>query len=216
MGQGVPGSRYFEGAISDGYLAFLDEYDGYLDVFGKGLTQTTVTAPDTATPLGTQVLIRGTVMDQSPAQPGTPCVSAGSMSTQMEYLHMQIPIDGMYHNVTMTGIPVTLTAIDSSGKVINIGTVTSSAYYGTFEMAWTPPTEGTYKIVASFAGDDSYGSSGAATAIAVNPAATSAPSQTASQSVTPDYTMTIVAGVIAIIIVVILSVATAILILRKR
>ncbi|MGZ4849935.1 MAG: hypothetical protein ACXV2C_00985 [Candidatus Bathyarchaeia archaeon] len=216
MGQGVPGSRYFEGAISDGYLAFLDEYDGYLDVFGKGLTQTTVTAPDTATPLGTQVLIRGTVMDQSPAQPGTPCVSADSMSTQMEYLHMQIPIDGMYHNVTMTGIPVTLTAIDSSGKVINIGVVTSSAYYGTFEMAWTPPTEGTYKIVASFAGDDSYGSSGAATAIAVSPAATLAPSQAASQSVTPDYTMTIVAGVIAIIIVVILSVATAILILRKR
>jgi hypothetical protein len=37
-------------------------------------------------------------------------------------------------------------------------------------MAWTPPAEGTYKIIAAFAGDDSYGSSGASTAATVGPA----------------------------------------------
>ena len=88
----------------------------------------------------------------------------------MEYLHMQHPIDGYNHDVTMTGVPVTLTAIDEKGTYINIGTATTSAYYGTFEMAWTPPAEGTYKIIASFAGDDSYGSSGASTAVSVGPA----------------------------------------------
>ena len=29
---------------------------------------------------------------------------------------MQLPIDGIYHNVTMTGVPVILTAIDSNGN----------------------------------------------------------------------------------------------------
>ena len=64
---------------------------------------------------------------------------------------------------TITGVPVTLTAIDQDGNYIDIGTTTTDGYYGTFAHAWTPPEEGTYKIIASFAGDDSYGSSGAAT-----------------------------------------------------
>ncbi len=58
----------------------------------------------------------------------------------------------------MTGVPVTLTAIDKNGNPNNIGTATTSAYYGTYEIAWTPPAQGTYKVIAAFAGDDSYGS----------------------------------------------------------
>jgi hypothetical protein len=91
-------------------------YDGYLYWFGKGKSATTVTAPDIVVSKGTGVVIRGTVLDLSPAQPGTPCVSKDSMSTQMEYLHMQKPIDGMWHNLTMTGVPVALTAIGSDGN----------------------------------------------------------------------------------------------------
>ena len=76
-------------------------------------------------------------------QPGTvPCVYAASMETQMEYLYMQHPIDGLYHNETITGVPVILTAIDSNGTVTDIGTVTTNGYYGTFRYAWTPPKEG--------------------------------------------------------------------------
>jgi hypothetical protein len=111
----------------------------------------------------------------------------------------------------MTGVPVSLTAIDSNNNYVDIGTVTTSAYYGTFEMAWTPPTEGTYRIVASFAGDDSYGSSGASTAVTVGPAP--AEITIPEQIVPPDYTMTIIAAAIAVIIAV--AIAT-ILLYRKK
>jgi hypothetical protein len=188
------------GAIADGYLEASNGYDGYNYFFGKGKSATTVTAPDVVIPKGNGVVIRGMVLDQSPAQPGTPCVSRDSMTIQMEYLHMQHPIDGINHNVVMTGVPVTLTAIDENGTYFNIGTVTTSAYYGTFEKAWTPQAEGTYKILASFAGDDSYGSSGAATAVSVGPAP--AAIQFPEQTAPIDYTMTIIGGVIAVIIAV--------------
>jgi hypothetical protein len=120
----------------------------------------------------------------------------------MEYLHMQHPIDGLNHNITMTGVPVTLTAIDDNGNSVDIGTVTTSAYYGTYEKAWIPPTEGTYKIIASFAGDDSYASSGASTAISIAPAPTTTDIGKQQQITIPDYTMTIIGGVIAVIIAV--------------
>jgi hypothetical protein len=199
------------GAIADGYLTAGNPYDGYMYVFGKGRSTTTVTAPDVAVPKGNGVVIKGTVLDQSPGQPGTPCVSKDSMITQMEYLHMQHPIDGYNHNVTMTGVPVFLTAIDENGTYINIGPVTTSAYYGTFEMAWTPPAEGTYKIIASFAGDDSYGSSGASTAISIGPAPATIEIPEQAQPV--DYTMTIIGAAIAIMIVV---VVVGILLYRKK
>jgi hypothetical protein len=162
------------GAVADGYLTASNMDDGYMYVFGKGQSATTVTAPDVEVPKGTSVLIRGTVLDLSPAQPGTPCVSKESMATQMEYLHMQHPIGGIDGDAVIYGVPVTLTAISPDGSYVDIGTTTTEGYYGTFAHAWTPPDEGTYKIIASFEGDDSYGSSGAATAVVVGPAAAAA------------------------------------------
>ena len=157
------------GPIADGYLS-LASSDGYMYVFGKGKSATTVTAPDVVVPKGNGVVIKGTVLDLSPAQPNTPCVSTESMSLQMEYIHKQQPIDGIWHNETITGVPVMLTAVSSDGSVIDIGTVTTNGYYGTFGQEWTPPDEGTYQIIATFAGDASYGSSGASTVISVGPA----------------------------------------------
>jgi outer membrane protein assembly factor BamB len=158
-------------AIADGYLVSLNPDDGYVYSFGKGQSATTVSAPQTEIAAGSSVIISGTVLDQSPAQVGTPCVSADSMTTQMEYLHMQLPIAGIYNNVTMTGVPVKLCAIGSDGTTIDLGTTTTDAYYGTFSYTWTPDTPGTYTIIASFEGDDSYGSSGASTALVVGAAA---------------------------------------------
>ena len=218
------------GAVADGYLTASNTYDGYMYVFGKGKSQTTVTAPDTAVPKGTGVLIHGTVMDMSPgdqgsiqnptarldspSKPGTvPCVSAASMETQMEYLYMQHPIDGLYHNETIAGVPVAITAIDASGNVIDIGTTTSNGYYGTFSLAWTPPSEGVYTIMASFAGDDSYGSSTAATAVSVGPAPSEAPTATPTAPINmPPFEIYTVGTGIAVII----AIALAVLILRKR
>jgi hypothetical protein len=199
------------GAVADGYLQANNRNDGFLYVFGKGKSATTVTAPQTAVSKGNAVLIEGTVLDQSPAQPGTPAVSKESMATQMEYLHMQKPIDGVEHNLTITGVPVLLTAIGSDGSVTSIGTVTTNGYYGTFSKEWTPPAEGTYQIIASFAGDDSYGSSSAGTGLLVGPAPVTTPTPEA--PVIPDYTLAIVGAAIVVIIAV--AIAT-LLILRKK
>jgi hypothetical protein len=199
------------GAIADGYLTIFSS-DGYMYVYGKGKSATTVTASPKTIANGASVLIEGTVLDQSPAQPSTPCVSKESMGTWMEYLHKQLPIDGIYHNVTVTGVPVRLLAIDSDGTVIDIGTATSDVS-GTFGYAWTPPKEDIYKITATFAGDDSYGSSWAETHVSVGPAPAATPTPTAQPQAAPDNTGTIIGTGIAIIIAVVIA---TILILRKR
>jgi len=197
LGQGVPGSRYFQGAIADGYLVHTNEYDGYTYCFGKGKSSTTVSASPKTSAKGSQVLIEGTVLDMSPAQPGTPCVAKESMTVWMEYLHMQKPCPS-----DVKGVPVTLTAIKSDGKVIDLGTVTTNGFYGTFGFAWTPEEEGTYTIVASFMGDDSYGSSSAATLITVGPAPPEpeTPEYPTPTDYTPMFAGIIVAVAIAIVI----------------
>ena len=81
-------------------------------------------------------------------------------------------------------------------------------------MAWTPPAEGTYKIIAAFAGDDSYGSSGAQTAVTVGPAAQQI--VIPEQVVPPDYTMIIIAAAVAVIVAVAIAAVAIILIGRKR
>jgi hypothetical protein len=210
----IMGTRMSPGAASDGYLTAASSYDGYMYVLGKGQSRTTVEGPTTAVPKGQGIVIKGTVLDMSPAQPKTPCVSAESMDTWMDYLQMQMPIDGIYHNETITGVPVTLSALDSNSNPTDLGTVTTNGYYGTFSKTWTPTAEGDYTIIASFAGDDSYGSSSAATAISVGPA----PTTPATPEIpTPiDYTMTIVYATVAIIVVILIGIAVAVLVLRKR
>ena len=150
------------GAVADGYLTYDNRYDGYMYVFGKGESATTVSAPQTTITAGATAVITGTILDQSPAQLGAACVSKESMSTYMEYLHQQRPIDGFYHNVTVTGVPISLDAIDPNNNYVNLGTVTSDEK-GNFGLSWTPTIAGQYKITATFAGDDSYGNSWATT-----------------------------------------------------
>ena len=194
--------------VADGYLTANDRNNGFLYTFGKSQSATTVTAPQTAVAKGTSVLIQGTVLDQSPAQPGTPCVSADSMATYMEYLHMQKPIPS---GVTVTGVPVQLLAIDSKSNVINIGTTTSDVS-GNYQFAWTPPDEGVYKVTATFAGDDSYGSSWAETGLSVGPAPTTPePPVFPTNDFTPLYY-----GIAAAAIAIIIAIAVAVLILKKR
>jgi len=198
---------------ADGYLT-VGAQDGYMYVLGRGISATTVSAPQTTVAQGTPVLIQGTVLDQSPGNPGVACVADGSQATYMEYLYMQQPLDGIFHNVTILGVPVSLLAIDNNGTVIDIGTTTSDVS-GNFQMAWTPPNEGVYKITANFAGSESYGTSWAETGLSVGPAPE--PYPTPVQPEAPvDYTMTITYAAIAIIIAVVIAVAVAVLLLRKR
>jgi hypothetical protein len=187
-------------------------YDGFMYVFGKGKSATTVLAPQTQIMSGNKIVITGTILDQSPAQPGTPCVSQGSMSTQMEYLHMQHPIDGVDHKATLTGVPVSLDAVDPNGNYIHIGDTTTEGYSGTFGYNWQPEIPGQYTITATFSGDDSYGSSFATTYTLVG-IASSTQTQAPQQIATPDYTLTIIGMGIAIIVSFAIGVA---IILRKR
>ena len=216
---GMPGNAAFGnnpdiGAIADGYLTMETDL-GYFTVFGKGKSATTVSAPNVVLPLGSGIVIQGTVLDQSPAQPGTPCVSKEFMTLQMEYLHLQTSQSGLWGNETIVGVPVMLTALGSDGSYVDLGTVTTDGYYGTFSKSWTPPKEGDYKIIASFSGDNSYGSSSATTSVSIGPAAEQI--EIPEQIPPVDYTMTIVGVGIALAIVVFAAVALAtVLILRKK
>jgi hypothetical protein len=67
---------------------------------------------------------------------------------------------------------VILSGIDENGDHVDIGQTVTNGYYGTFNFPWTPEEEGTYQIIATFAGDESYGSSSGATAVTVGPAPT--------------------------------------------
>ncbi len=210
----IPGSSWFSGsdlAVSDGYLS-VGGADGYQYIIGRGLSATTVTTSSKTPASGTTILIEGTVLDQSPAQTGTPCVSQESMGTQMNYLHRQQPQNGVTGTETITGVPVTLTAIDPNGNAQTIDTVTTNGYYGTFSCAWTPDNEGKWTIIASFVADDSYGSSSAATDIEVVAAPQSTQTVTPSQITNPPYELYIVGTGIAIIVVIL----AALLLLRKR
>ena len=214
----LPGNAAFGnspdiGAIEDGYLTMMSDL-GYFVTYGIGQSKTTVTAPDTVVAQGTGIVIKGTVLDQSPAQPNTPCVSHDSMATQMDYLHLQYPVNGLWQNETAIGVPVTLTAIGSDGTVYNLGDVTTNGYYGTFSYTWNSTKADTYTIYASFAGDDSYGSSSAATGVSIGAAVASpTPLPTQAQTVATDNTMIIIAMGIAVIIAIAI---VGVLMLRKR
>jgi hypothetical protein len=134
------------------------------------------------------------------------------MTTYMEYLHAQQPIDGKYHNATATGVPVTLLAMDGNGSIIQIGATTSDMS-GTFAYQWTPPAEGVYRITATFAGDDSYGSSWAETGLSIGPAPAEPTQQNPVQVQTDNNPMYFAISTVAIIIAI--AVAT-LLLLRKK
>jgi hypothetical protein len=184
-----------------------------LYVFGKGKSATTVSAPQVAITEGTNAIISGTILDQSPAQPDTPCVSKDSMGPWMAYLHMQEPVPN-----NVIGVPVSIDATDPNGNPLHIADVVSDMS-GTFSYTWKPTMVGNYKITATFMGDDSYGSSWAQTYATVSAATgnnTNPGSSTSNiniNDVVGPLSMYIVAGVIAIIIAIAI---VGILAVRKR
>ena len=200
------------GAAADGYLTAASSYDGYIYVFGKGQSATTVSAPQTAITQGQSIVLTGAVLDQSPAQIGKACVSADSMATYMEYLHMQKPIDGIWHNETITGVPVSIDAVDPNGNYVHIADVTSDVS-GTFSYMWTPDLAGKYTVTATFMGDDSYGSSWAETAVGIVNAPQASATPTATPIAMPPFELYTVGTGIAVIIAVAI---VGLLILRKR
>ncbi len=202
------------GAVADGYLTLAGQ-DGILYVYGKGKSATTITAPDIAAPLGSEIVIRGTVLDMSPAQLSTPCVNKDSMTTQMEYLHRQMPIAGLWNNETIVGVPVSLDTVDPNGNSIHIGDVITDGYSGTFGFTWKPEITGQYTVTATFMGDDSYGSSFATTYVNINeaPQASATASPIAQDTGTDTLMITVIVGFVAVIIAIAL---VGLLLMKKR
>jgi hypothetical protein len=174
-------------SIADGTLLAYQGNTGNLLAFARGQTAITLTVSDKVVDAGSRVLIEGTITDQSPAQPNTPCVSKESMSSWMEYLHLTRP-----RPTNTTGVPVVLSYTDPEGNSQKIATITSDTEGFRFE--WTPPeVKGIYQIRASFEGDESYWPSYNTTAISVGPKLSAFPSQSISPSpyISPSITSTL-------------------------
>jgi hypothetical protein len=198
-------------SIADGYLVAHDSMDNQIYCFGKGQTATTVEAPLTAVPLGSSVVIQGTVTDQSPGAKDTPAIADEDMTAWMEYMYHQRPIP-----MEAKGVPVTLDAVDPNGNFVHIDTVRSDMG-GMFKKMWAPEMEGEYTIIATFEGSDSYSSSYAETALGVGPApAPSGPIEPEpTEPAEAPLITTEIAIIIAVVVVAIIGIV-AFWALRKR
>ncbi len=223
-------SRLRQATVVDGILTAFNLYDNSIYTLGKGPSKTTVSAPMSVTPLGQSVMITGTVTDQTPAIKDTPAISDKNMDEWMSYLYLQKP-----KPKDVTGVPVTISAIDPNGNTQEIGAVTSDSM-GNFGIIWTPPVQGQYQIMATFDGTKSYYGSETSTYFGVGPAAatpqpTATPTATPEPTVAPTATPTVSPSVVpepqalpstdlyviaAAAAVVIVIVAVAAVILRKR
>ena len=126
----------------------------------------------------------------------------------MEYVYMQKP-----RPTNTTGVQVVLSVVDANGNYRDIGTTTSND--GFYAFTWKPDIAGQYTVYASFGGSESYWSSHALTAFAVDPAhPTLAPTEAPIQSAADMYFVPAIAGIIVVIIIGFALIA--ILLLRKR
>jgi hypothetical protein len=126
----------------------------------------------------------------------------------MEYVYMKQPAP-----TNATGVEVTISVVDPNGNYYNVGTTTSDTS-GSFKLAFDPQVPGAYTILASFTGSGSYYGSTAETAIVVDEAATTAPTETPPASMADQYLIPLGIAIIATILIV--GVVLVLVILRKR
>jgi hypothetical protein len=206
--------------IAYGKLVSLNAYDNQLYCFGKGPSDLTVQAPNVGITTASPITITGTITDASPGTNqllvksnfpnGLPCVSDASESQFMEAVYQQ---QTMPNNIT--GVPITISVIDSNNNYRVIGTTTSD-YTGHFGLTWTPDISGNYTLIANFQGSNSYYPSSSSTYFSASEPATVTSTPQAVQiglATTNDLMMFMTVGVVAIIIAIAVAV---LLILRKK
>jgi len=203
-------------AIADGYLVYLNAYDGQIYAIGKGPSATTVSASPKVSVHGSSVLVEGTVIDtaagtkqdeQAARFPnGVPAVSDESMTEWMEYVYEQQP-----RPADAVGVEVVVSVLDPNNNFYEVGRTTSDAT-GFFSCAFTPEVPGKYTIIATFEGSKAYYGSSAETAINVEeaPAATPAPTPVPQAPVETYFAVSTIAIIITIVV------GFALLLLRKR
>jgi hypothetical protein len=194
--------------IADGYVVYLDLFDNRIYSIGKGPSAIEVTASPKASIQGTSVVIEGTVTDQSAGAKSSPAIADEYMSEWMAYLYQQRPFPA-----DAKGVEVTLDTLDPNGNLIHLGNATCDNT-GKFGFAFVPEVAGTYRLIATFEGSASYGSSYATTYINV----ADAPQSTLQPTPLPLTVAELyfVPSVIVIIVVIIAVGLLIMLMLRKR
>jgi hypothetical protein len=206
-------------ALGDGVLTYWNNYDHQVYAVGQGPSSTTVSVANDVVKSGDSVMITGNVIDTSPGTTqavngmrfpnGVPAVSDVSQSDWMAYIYMDKP-----RPTNVTGVTVTISVIDANGNQRDIGTAVANAD-GFFSFDWKPDIDGTYSVIATFAGSNSYYASHASTAFNVDATApTPTPSRVAEKSAADLYFVPATAGLFVAVIVV--GALLAILLLRKR
>jgi hypothetical protein len=206
--------------IADGKIIALDNHDNQIYCIGKGPSATTVSTPDIVPTLGSSVMIKGTVTDQSPSGrhniagdldfslKGTPAIADESMDAWMEYMFHQRP-----KPENATGVEVVLETIDPNGNFYEIGNATSDIN-GNYALKFTPDVPGNYQIIVKFAGSRSYGPSSATAYISVEEAPQASPTPTPPPPSTAD--MYLLPATVGIIVAIAVATLIIVLMLRKR
>jgi outer membrane protein assembly factor BamB len=205
--------------IGDSVMVVWDSFDNMIYGVAKGPSFTSVTASPKVSVHGSSVLLEGTVIDVSPGMNevamkmrfpnGVPAVSDESMSDWMKYVYKQFP-----RPTNTAGVEVTIDVLDANGNYRNIGTAISDSS-GMFRHAWRPDIEGTYTVIATFAGSKSYWPSYAQTAFVIDPATTT-PATTQPIIPVSSADMYLLPGIITIIVAIVIVGALIMLMLRKR
>ena len=152
----------------------------------------------------------GTQQDEQAARfpHGVPAMSDASQGVWMEYVYMQKP-----KPADATGVPVSINVVDANGNYRNIGTTTSDSN-GMFSFTWKPDIEGTYWVIANFAGSESYWPSQAESTFVVDPVAPTPTQQPA--TALPPTEMYITIATISIIAAIAIVGVVLLIAVRKR
>jgi len=205
-------------AIAYGVMLSQNAYDNQIYAFGKGPSQMTVSAPQVGVSTGTPITITGRLTDIAEGSKrhdvaanfpnGVPCVSDESQSKWMEHVYQQQP-----RPYDVTGVDVTINVVDGNGNFRTIGN--AKTVDGSFAFVWQPDISGSFQVIASFEGSNSYYPSSASTYFYASDVVDSVPpaDMRGDLATTGDLLTYLAAGVIAIIVAIALI---GLLILRKK
>ncbi len=140
--------------VADGNL-YQSDANNYGWCWGAGPTTTDILVTSSQFTAGTSIVISGSVTDMSPFS--------------QQHPELQSPC--------AANVPVVLSYV-KDGTWTDFATV-NTASDGTYMYTWAPPSEGAYKVVARFEGNEAYHWSSARTTVQVTSAPSAAPSPTA-------------------------------------
>jgi hypothetical protein len=192
--------------------------DNNIYSIGRGPSVTTVTAPDTGISFGSSVVIRGKVMDISAGTQqneqaadfpnGVPCASDSSMKDWMGYVYQQKP-----EPTNFTGVPVTISVLDSNGNYRSIGTATTNEN-GMYTLTWTPDIPGNFTVFANFAGTNGYWPSSDTTSFTVMQQTSAAPTVAPQSGLATTGDLMTYIAVAAIAIIIAIAVVGVVIVMR--